>query len=222
MSWPPKNPQDVIAFLADKGTDHDSGFAEQVTPPWSMTPAEYVRFSRTDLKQGGQRGLVNALGNAKRSLHCQVDSILFCACLWPQMQHSNFPHKIERVAAMGIATAGVLRRINQHRNEVEHEYALPKDRAWLEDLVDTVDLFVRGTDRFARTRYWESFSRSFRNTERVLEFSLDGEAVVVKATAGVGDVWKAAGRVRVEPRNRELPALMAAYYSALVRTGAPL
>jgi hypothetical protein len=116
---------------------------------------------------------------------------------------------------MHIATAGVLRRINKHRNDVEHEYAVPMDRARLEDLIDSVELFIQGTARFASTRYEAEFVRPFRSGERVLSLSYSGDDVQVNT---LGSRFA----LCLGPHDVRRADIIAAFYAAIVRKGAGL
>jgi hypothetical protein len=129
---------DVIRFLEDPQIEYVGGGSEPVTLPWELSAGTYLRFARADLSTKSMRGRVNALGNAKRALHCHVDSILYCAGLWDgaQSRRWDFPTRMNLVRQMEVATPDVLRRINLLRNAVEHEYVVPDEPERLRDFID--------------------------------------------------------------------------------------
>jgi hypothetical protein len=109
--------------------------------PWDITAAEYIQFAQRDIEDAGRRGTVNALGNAKRALECQLDSLLLALGL---PKGKNVPEKLRTVNQMDVIAPRILSKINKHRNEVEHEYVCPKHDT-VADFVDVVALFVEAT-----------------------------------------------------------------------------
>jgi hypothetical protein len=125
-----------------------SGSGRAPTPtPWELAARDYLGFAQSDFMEGGARGRVNALGNAKRALHCQVDSILYGLAVYPtaRAQRWAFPARLDFVADAGIVAPNTLRRLNKARNEVEHEYAAPRGSEELEAYIDLVELFIAAT-----------------------------------------------------------------------------
>lgn len=97
MTWPPTTVLEVTRWLGHPRVDWDGLGHKRVEQPWAIPPADYLRFARTDLRQCGKRGNVNALGNAKRLLHCQADSILFASGLHPlaEKRRWSFPMRLK-------------------------------------------------------------------------------------------------------------------------------
>lgn len=114
------------------------------------TPRMYYDFSVADIENGfDDRSRVNALSNAKRALHFQVELIssAFGIEKLPYKERHNFPNKLEFCRKCGVTGERVLNKLNKIRNLVEHEYRIPtKDE--LEDFIDIVELFLSATDRF--------------------------------------------------------------------------
>ena len=103
-----------------------------------ILPNEYLTFAEKDLRLGGTRGLVNALGNAKRAIDCQIAGLLTglgLAC------NGNFPEKLARVDALGIVAPRILRKVVQLRNSLEHDFHRPQKEE-VEDAVDIATLFL--------------------------------------------------------------------------------
>ena len=115
--------------------------------PWPTTPLEYVRFAEQDIADGGRRGLVNAISNAKRAIHAHVDFLLHnCGrCL----KRSNFPEKLSLLNRLGIIAPSLLEKYNQLRNVIEHEYAQPS-REEAQEVIDIACLFLEATRSYTR------------------------------------------------------------------------
>jgi hypothetical protein len=70
--------EQAATFMRNNDTAHEGGIYKEITPLWDLSPSELLTFADNDLARGSDRyALVNALSNAKRALHCQVDSILY-------------------------------------------------------------------------------------------------------------------------------------------------
>jgi len=121
---------------------------------------------------------VNALSNAKRALHCQIDSILFCTGFWTRAheRHWDFQAKADLLRDMKVVAPGILSRINRHRNEIEHEYVGPPHEEELMDLIEVVDLFIAGTRHLATTRYESiDFEGTFARRRGTFSIALLGD-----------------------------------------------
>lgn len=131
----------------------DGGTSLHLSMPSEPTPRTYLTFAQGDLSEAdSKRNRVNALSNAKRALHFQVD--LLSEALG--IEHAklgkrlSFPQKLEFCANCGVVSPRILNKLNRLRNTVEHDYYLPtKDQA--EDFVDVVELFLEGTNQFVRS-----------------------------------------------------------------------
>ena len=112
-------------------------------------PRKYVAFAEDDVRdKDPQRGPINAVSNAKRALHMQLE--LLCGALGFEQwkPRGNYPSRVDFLTACGIHTPELLDRLNRFRNEVEHDYVVPtRDQA--RDIVDVVDLYIRATDKYA-------------------------------------------------------------------------
>ncbi len=128
---------------------HVSGF-ECIESSQEIDPRGYLQFSQTDLEASNDaRSNINALTNAKRALHYQVELLVnaFGIKSLPKKERQHFPEKLEFCKKCSLTTPQILRRMNSMRNLVEHEYIVP-ERAEAEDFVDVVDLFISATDPF--------------------------------------------------------------------------
>jgi len=171
------------------------GFSSgHIAMPPEPRPATYLAFSQDDLNDpDSQRTRVNALSNAKRALHFQVDLISEALGI----EHTNlknkgsFPVKLKFCVDCGVVGPRILTKLNRLRNAVEHDYYLPtKDEA--EDFVDVVELFLGATNSLIRNfpDWLEMVSSEKRadGTEKLvhIEFSPNTGVISVKDTESNG------------------------------------
>jgi hypothetical protein len=116
-------------------------------PYREMSAEEYLAFAREDLSHGGQRGLVNALGNAKRCFHYQTDRLLYRFGLQDATSRSRFPDKLALLRDLNIVSGTLLRVFNRERNAMEHEYIAPTQEV-VEGSIDLCELFLGATERY--------------------------------------------------------------------------
>ena len=85
----------------------------------------------------------------KRAIDCQLDSLLFGFGLFDKSkkQKLTFPEKVATLNNLGVISPRVLKKINQKRNYLEHEFAAPV-RDDVEDALDVATLFIAYTDKF--------------------------------------------------------------------------
>jgi len=109
-------------------------------------PFEYLEFARKDLETGEDtRNTINAVGNAKRALHLQVETI--CNGYGYKAKNKDFPPKLTFLRDIGIVAPKVLEKLNKIRNRIEHDYYCPTvDEA--NDFIDVVELFLYATLSF--------------------------------------------------------------------------
>lgn len=124
--------------------------ATSIIPAEEPYPRTYFEFAIADLEsEDTRRSCVNALSNAKRALHFQIDLIAQAFGIQevasPKMLF--FPQKLEFCINCGVVGPRILRKLNRVRNAMEHEYYIPSKEE-TEDFVDVVELFLAATDRF--------------------------------------------------------------------------
>lgn len=115
--------------------------------PYELIPKEFLKYAKADITLKSNRGIVNALSNTKRALHCQVDSLLYAFGYEEKSKKKNFYEKLEILTGLDIVTPEFLRKINNMRNLLEHEYNIPS-REDVEDALDFVALFIEYTQKF--------------------------------------------------------------------------
>ncbi len=110
---------------------------------------EFLDFARKDLLQGAPRGLVNALGNAKRAFHYQSERLLYRYGLRSAFAKEDFPRKVALLEEVGILSGTLLRAFNGERNTMEDEFALPSNEI-AAGVIDLCELQLLATERFIR------------------------------------------------------------------------
>lgn len=113
---------------------------------WDST---YLGFAKSDFEEGKEhRNFVNAVSNAKRALHYQVDA-LSKAFGWEKLkERNNFPTKLEFLGKCGVTAPNIIRRVNKFRNTIEHDYYLPSEEE-AEEYLDIVELYLMATHKIA-------------------------------------------------------------------------
>ena len=103
---------------------------------FEITPKEYLKFAKQDLKDNSDRALVNALSNAKRSIDCLIESTLqglsiniekndlindFCNKVLSKENKSIEPMILKLFTALGFAPSVL---ITNEKYTPVHEYPL--------------------------------------------------------------------------------------------------
>lgn len=119
--------------------------------PEGIQPKSYLEFANMDIMSSDEpRCLVNALSNAKRALHFQIELLTDAFGIShtvKKTKYVSFPERLKFCSKCGIVSPRILAKLNKVRNEVEHDYYLPA-RDEVEDYIDIVELFLAATDRF--------------------------------------------------------------------------
>jgi hypothetical protein len=121
-----------------------------IIPTEEPYPRTYFEFAVADLEsEDTKRSCVNALSNAKRAVHFQIDLIAqaFGIQEVASPKKLSFPPKLEFCINCGVVGPRILRKLNRIRNAMEHEYYIP-NKEETENFVDVVELFLAATDRF--------------------------------------------------------------------------
>lgn len=129
--------------------ENDSFSPERIPLPSNVSPRNYFNYARTDFTESNtSRSRVNALSNAKRALHFQVE--LLTNAFGIQKLYSgkkiNFPQRLSFCKDCGVTSPSILQKLNKLRNKAEHEYSIPT-KMQVEDHLDIVELFLAATDR---------------------------------------------------------------------------
>lgn len=115
-----------------------------------MLPSTYLDFARKDAENLVEnRARINAVGNAKRAFHLQVE-MLCDAFAWSSQKpkrNANFGVLLDYLNKCGVLSPNILRKLNSTRNKVEHDYLVP-DEEQVKDYIDVVELFLMATRGF--------------------------------------------------------------------------
>ena len=126
-----------------------------------IVPSTYLGYARDDAAESKTpRSRINAVGNAKRAFHLQVEMI--CDAFGWKAQGgrkgANFGTLLDYLGKCGVLSPNILRKLNATRNRVEHDYLAPTEDQ-VEDYVDIVELFLMATktllDRFPESLDYE-------------------------------------------------------------------
>ena len=117
---------------------HDSNYDVKI--PFEISSEKFLQYAECDISSKYEHSLVNALSNIKRAIDCRIETLLFVFGVFEKSKKENwsFPSKVEFLAAVGIVSPRILKRINQKRNLLEHEYKIPAK----EDVEDALDVAV--------------------------------------------------------------------------------
>lgn len=109
----------------------------------TIKPIDYLNFARRDLVENDDRALVNAIGNIKRAIDCQLDVLLeiYGLLRLSMKQKWGFPRKIEIIQKTGVISPNILKRINKTRVDLEHFHKKP-EREKVLMAVDVAELFI--------------------------------------------------------------------------------
>jgi hypothetical protein len=114
-----------------------------------VTAEDYLAFAKSDYGQGTKHGLINAMSNAKRSLHLMVDTILQNYGLLAHNRRLSFPGKLELMDDVDLIALNVFRKLNVERNAMEHEYRSP-DSGRVQDFIDVCNLLLLAIERLGQ------------------------------------------------------------------------
>lgn len=137
----------------------EDGWFDGYTTSWlgysdGINQNDYLQFAEDDLNDGqSDRHLINAVSNAKRALHMEVETLSNAYGVNAAVKKfGSFPQRLAFLSKAGFfAKPRLLAKLNKLRNIVEHEYHIPKLED-TENFVDIVDLFVNAMQKH-RQRY---------------------------------------------------------------------
>jgi hypothetical protein len=138
----------IVAFLTRHlerlhhrgGTGSDLNF-----PEFDLMPFDYLEFAEQELDRSSTASRINCIGHLKRAVECELDTLL--GVLSVAKCVPNFPRKLEFANDVGIISSRSLGKLNQMRNRMEHEYAVP-EVAELEMYFDLANGFVHTVEGY--------------------------------------------------------------------------
>ncbi|MEK6947242.1 MAG: hypothetical protein AABX32_06570 [Nanoarchaeota archaeon] len=156
--------------LIDSYSPLDTMICKQ-KPFGDVTAEEYFQFAKEAQKRTDKGGSVDALSNAKRCFHYQIDRLLYRYGIYEAYVNTDFPEKVAILAELHILPSTLLRTFNRERNAMEHDYSSP-DKEIVDGAIDLCDLLFLATERYlqstpARIRI------KFKNDQRDLLYFLE-------------------------------------------------
>lgn len=120
------------------------GAAENIAEQTPLDADRFIMFAKKDLDDGGLRGKVNALSNAKRAIDCQATMAL--RAIGVGDPDSSVPAKLELLQELGFIAPSLLQETNELRNKLEHEYREP-EASEVSEALEVAALFVEAMRR---------------------------------------------------------------------------
>ena len=149
--------------------------------PFSTEPREFLEYAEADLSSSEPQASANYLSNSKRALDCQLDFFLdaYGLSIVSTQQKWSTARKIEIVGDIGGVPKGILHRINQARNDLEHRYQ-PPNRMTAENAIDVVGLFIDATDFYLHpVREGVDYDHLSFQEKKVLRLELSSKSGII-------------------------------------------
>ena len=137
----------VIEFL--KSDNNDLNFVR--IPIFEISAKEFLSFAKSDFKENDEKGLINALSNAKRAISNRMDEMIKLSFLQKisLKDRWNVPTKMNKLSEIGIFVPSILqRKITSTRNLLEHEYVRPNNSQEVLDAIEIAELFLASTEKY--------------------------------------------------------------------------
>lgn len=144
----------------------DGGVSENKSV-YEISPREFLRFAKDDLKQETVHGLINSLTNSKRAIDCQIDVGFFkMGITFDKVDsgalkiidyyklNNDVPVKLKIISALNLAPNVLISKARNIRNRLEHLYEKP-NREEVVEALEVAELFIRSVD--------EKFKITLRN-----------------------------------------------------------
>ncbi len=140
---------------------------------FEISPKDFLNYSKKDYKIDNQRGNINALTNAKRSIDCQTDKIFSALGLNPnnfpsvieefiqksknQTSKKDIPTRLRFLQAMNFAPAEIIAKVRTLRHKLEHYYKEPTKEE-VSNAIELAELFLLATDSKLKSLWDFSFT----------------------------------------------------------------
>jgi hypothetical protein len=134
------------------------GGSELQKSTFEISPKDFLRFAKQDLKEGNEKGFINSLTNSKRAIDCQVDNAMESLGIKSQNFNPEFkefvklfdfeediPIKLKIIHSINLAPSLIISKTRTLRNKLEHIYQKPK-LSEVKEALDVADLFIRSVE----------------------------------------------------------------------------
>jgi hypothetical protein len=108
---------------------------------FQITPNDFLSYSKEDILVKNDRGIINAISNAKRAIDCQIDSVLsaiglthtelskFKKITEPFINFLNINEdvgfKLKIIHGLNLAPSYIISKARVLRHKLEHNYEKP-------------------------------------------------------------------------------------------------
>lgn len=164
------NFQEKSKVLDNKWTDFmifEYDCLGDITYNFEVSPDDFLDFAKNSMEETSQKGLIDAMSNAKRAIECQIDSII----LYLGYDYKNFDKRtayantkkfinkhfnedtvdgitdrIKLLQIFNITPPFLISKIRSLRNKVEHEYIVP-ELSEVREAIEIAELFINSSMR---------------------------------------------------------------------------
>lgn len=149
---------------------------------FDISPNDFLRFAKEDIKNADERGFINSLTNSKRAIDCQIDETIeilisnannFNSGVNDFLQYfefeSDIPIKLRLIHALNLAPSLLISKSRTLRNKLEHLYKKPEVHE-VKEALDVADLFIRSVSGRLNTVWSEFEIVDWKNNELHFQF----------------------------------------------------
>jgi hypothetical protein len=154
---------------------------------FQITPREYLKFAKDDLKEKSDKSIINALSNAKRAIDCLIESTLkglsldidngiskqamtFCNIILNEENKDITPNILKLFTALGLAPSFLISEVRLLRNKIEHNYELPKKEDVIK-AIEVADLLINNIES-KRLHCYELLISDEKNGKKGILFNI--------------------------------------------------
>lgn len=150
---------------------------------FDISPKDFLRFAKEDLKEGDERGFINSITNSKRAIDSQIDETIeklisksdnFNPIVNDFLKYfefeSDIPIKLRIIHSLNLAPSLLISKSRTLRNKLEHIYKKPEVQE-VKEALDVAELFI-GSVAGKLGMIWTEFEIvDWKNNELIFEFS---------------------------------------------------
>lgn len=149
---------------------------------FDISPKDFLRFAKEDLKEGDERGFINSITNSKRAIDSQIDETIemlisksdnFNPIVNDFLDYfefeSDIPIKLRIIHSLNLAPSLLISKSRTLRNKLEHIYKKPEVQE-VKEALDVAELFI-GSVSSKLGLIWTEFEIvDWKNNELIFEF----------------------------------------------------
>lgn len=150
---------------------------------FDISPKDFLRFAKEDLKEGDERGFINSITNSKRAIDSQIDETIeklisksdnFNPIVNDFLKYfefeSDIPIKLRIIHSLNLAPSLLISKSRTLRNKLEHIYKKPEVKE-VKEALDVAELFI-GSVTGKLGMIWTEFEIvDWKDNELIFEFS---------------------------------------------------